>query len=500
MRRLAVLILVPALLLLAGCTKYGASLARLEDPVVMTGAQLPTLLGQAPVKVVGFAWDGSAWHQVPVQVDERDLVNPATILHRASPALLPDGSQFKILAYTQPQAALQAQGYTAWDTYTPADSDPTFDANDELSFLANDTGVSVPAGTAAPAGVQAATRAVVHVTDPIAAGQDGYLYLYAASSATPAAAGNSGVHYTFSLDSGDYRATYHMGSAALAPNNTTTPNPEHSTVVTPTYSLGFGDRWLNNGLDVTAGKVAAPTNLLERGRYQFAIGVCGRSEDTFDNVIPSSPYEAAFIVNVSGPVRGIRSYMGANSGTYTAGTDVFYPQREDSWVDLRVHTIPGVMAFDDLTTGLSGLTYSDDTAPSGVPVDGVNDALPSGVPSWQMVSSATHGSFVTVRSISTDVPSLSPSRYYLDQNPASPVPCTGDAAAWGQHGTQIAQTIACTDPTIYGGGNCPTITGQSTANRLVSTRYRYFEPSNTSATTAARLRDHALNPLQVSVQ
>src|SRR5262249_6319670 len=87
-----------------GCTRLGASLSRNEEPVVMAGSSLPKLLGAAPSHVVAFAWDGDSWHQVPVQVDERDLVNPGQILHRSTSnwAKLPDGSPFTILAYTPP--------------------------------------------------------------------------------------------------------------------------------------------------------------------------------------------------------------------------------------------------------------------------------------------------------------------------------------------------------------------------------------------------------------
>ena len=61
-------------LALSGCTRFGATLSRPSDPVVLDGSALPKLLGTSPMHVVGFAWDGSSWHQVAVQVDERDLV------------------------------------------------------------------------------------------------------------------------------------------------------------------------------------------------------------------------------------------------------------------------------------------------------------------------------------------------------------------------------------------------------------------------------------------
>ena len=63
--------MVPALLGLTGYAP-GASLTRPSDPVVLTGNALPKLLGAAPAHIVGFSLDGKQWHQIPVEVDERD--------------------------------------------------------------------------------------------------------------------------------------------------------------------------------------------------------------------------------------------------------------------------------------------------------------------------------------------------------------------------------------------------------------------------------------------
>ena len=53
----------------------------LPDPIgtILDGSTLPKLLGGDPMHVVGFAWDGKAWHQIPVQVDQRDYVSPGQI-------------------------------------------------------------------------------------------------------------------------------------------------------------------------------------------------------------------------------------------------------------------------------------------------------------------------------------------------------------------------------------------------------------------------------------
>ena len=46
-------------------------LSRLEDPVVLTGAQLSSLSGVNATDIVAFARRNDAWQQIPVQVDER---------------------------------------------------------------------------------------------------------------------------------------------------------------------------------------------------------------------------------------------------------------------------------------------------------------------------------------------------------------------------------------------------------------------------------------------
>ena len=55
-----------------------------------------------------------------------------------------------MLVYTPPSTL--TAGYSSMGTYTPADSNPTFDANDELSFLANDAGQQAGGSVGEPAG------------------------------------------------------------------------------------------------------------------------------------------------------------------------------------------------------------------------------------------------------------------------------------------------------------------------------------------------------------
>jgi hypothetical protein len=179
-----------ALLGLAGCTRFGATLSRPSDPVVLDGSALPKLLGGDPMHVVGFSWDGSAWHQVPVQIDKRDYVSPGQIYHLPSssyPTLYGTTTSYKILVYTPP--ASLSPGYTSSGTYTPSDSNPMFDANDELSFLASDTGKQANTAVASPGGVVASTREEVKATDPLNTSDVGYVYLFHSDTLTGGSAG-----------------------------------------------------------------------------------------------------------------------------------------------------------------------------------------------------------------------------------------------------------------------------------------------------------------------
>jgi hypothetical protein len=486
-RRLsAAVALVPLLLALTSCTKYGATLKPTGDPIVVEGSQAPALIGASPLHIVGFSWDGKVWHQIPIQVDERDWVSPGQILHEP-PSQWPmvSGAPYKILVYTTP--SWTSTGYRSWDTYTGQDSDPTFDANDQISFIVDDVGQQVPAGTTPP-GVDPNEGQGVEIVDPLDTSLNGWVYLYASADLTGDGVGGLGVDYTFSLDSGSYESTYAMGAGAMAPNGLSGPNPEHSTVVTPYYDLAFGDRWLNDGIGVKDDN-SPDTPMLEEARFQVASDACAQTESTFDDSVPSPPYEGGFIANIDGPVRAIRSVIGANAGAYTVATDIFYPKSQETTIDLREPAIAGVSLFDDFVTGTPTLAYSDDEN-SPVPVDGIPDAIVTAhAPAWQMISGHP-GSLITSWSTESSSPGLVTSAYELDQSSAVPLPCTGDGSAWGQSGITLTGPsgggLPCTDPVACAG-----------APTLSLHRVRYFEEAGYTAAEATAKGARAASPLEV---
>src|SRR5437868_13980225 len=71
-----------------------ASLNRPADPVVLTGASVPSLNGIPPTDLVAFRYS-EAWQQVPVQVDERAVLDYGLVYHNG-----PSG--ITALNYTDP--------------------------------------------------------------------------------------------------------------------------------------------------------------------------------------------------------------------------------------------------------------------------------------------------------------------------------------------------------------------------------------------------------------
>src|SRR5688500_3287687 len=199
--------------------------ARKAEPVVLTGAQLPTWsrlsaqgsalpwpagfldgvrdahhgtlvvppdvrTGVDPDQVVAYKWQPNAnkWIEVPVQVDERFPY----FLANANSAFAMYSAVDKELTY-------------AWDTErwnmtagscttahpagagTMADPVPTLDDDDEIGFMADNAGVKAPAATARPTGPTGA-RQEIALVDPLDPTKRRYVYLYLKSTG-PSAAG-----------------------------------------------------------------------------------------------------------------------------------------------------------------------------------------------------------------------------------------------------------------------------------------------------------------------
>jgi hypothetical protein len=384
---------------------------RSTDPAVFTGALLPSLNGVPVGDIVVFRW-ANGWAQVPVQIDQRKRVELNTVYGKPANTTNP----VNVMVYADP------------NTYVGAGSGK-LTPNDVIVIMARAIGSQTPPSFSEPAGVLHNSGVRVKAIDPLT-GAIGYFYVFRRSGTTLVPGmGRHNVTYAFGLLSGPYKTTYKFDAG---------PNPENSTVSSGSYTRHFGDRWLDDVITVKAG-TSTPADIVDRHKALFAPGACGRSEDTFDNA------EGAFIANISGPLRAIRSYIGANSGPYTERTHVFYDQREDILTDLRVHAIPSIMDFWDYSPAASGMIYMNDRNLGGVTIDGSPDTVTSGAPLWEKVS-GPQGTVTHVGRLVTNVSGLSVTNYYYDEKTNPITQCTGDAYSYGASGVWVNSGIPNTDP------------------------------------------------------
>ena len=129
MRRLA-LLSVAALVAVTGLATQagaapGSTLGRGLDPVVLTGADVPSLQNIAPNLLVAFRYSNGVWVQVPVQVDERKQVDLG-------------------LVYNQQANNVKPLSYADANTFAGPDVNPNVDPNDEIVFMAKDAGGPAP--------------------------------------------------------------------------------------------------------------------------------------------------------------------------------------------------------------------------------------------------------------------------------------------------------------------------------------------------------------------
>ena len=422
---------------------------------------MPRLHGIEPGSLVAFA-RASGWRQVPVQVDERALVD------------------YRKVRQTTSFGAFSHEAYTDPGTYAGADPDPTLDEGDEIAMMAADAGARAE-GAASPAGVDPGTRTEVRVHDPLQPGTARYLYLYETDSGLDPAAGERYVDYEFDLDSGDYKSTYDF--TGVADNGSGPPaNTEGSSVTTDFYSQSLLSRWVADELRITAGS-AGGIDILDGDKVQVSYG-CGRSELTF------SRGGGGFIVNKSGPVRAIRSYIGANSGTFTQRDHVYYERRDDMTTYLRVHPgITTISSFLDFSPAASGMSYRNSANPAGVTIDGVPDpGLDSGGGApieWEQAT-GPQGTVSSVSRVETDLPGFAPGSYFLDDSTSPSVAqCGGyaDNQAWGSSGPVFTSGGANTDPTL------------GSAYSLTGTRSAYYSEPGGSAGLATLRSEQTDTPL-----
>ncbi len=399
---------------------------------MLAGSRIAGLEGIDPGELVAYRYVGGhkrrhksrRWKRIPVQVDERAVVDFGVVPGSNAPTGTPG------TVYGTAPAGVTTLQYTDSNTWVGPDPDSTLDENDEVALMASDAGKRAPRKARRPRGTRGKGASRIRLVDAITGG-NASVYLFAAKH--DGASLPDYVSYDFHLGSGDYKSTYRRAAG---------PNPEASRVATRDYQAGFSDRWIYDQLAISAGG-ASDADILDGYKFAFAPGVCGRSERTFSDA------EGAFVVNKDGPVRAIRSYVGANSGPYTQRTDYFYRDEHVIQTDLRVHPITGLFTQTDLSSNAIGMTYRNSANPAGVPVDGHPDGVSNALAEWHQWS-GDQGTLFSADRTETTITAVAAQAHgwYLDDSTPAQTQCWGDAQALGQAGLQTTASLPSTDPRV----------------------------------------------------
>jgi hypothetical protein len=131
-----------------------------------------------------------------------------------------------------------------------------------------------------------------------------------------------------------------------------------------------------------------------------------------------------------------------------------YRNQEVVVTDLRVHAIPGVMDFIDLSSAAIGMKYQSSSLPAGVTIDGSLDAVPTTPATWEAISGPQGTVMMNVAYQSTvdlhDGTGTEVQWFQRDQTTPPEPQCFGDSSLLGAAGPTIVGGIDNTDPTVAG--------------------------------------------------
>ncbi len=461
-----------------GPSDLPGGLTRAEDPVVLTGAQVSGPGAVDARDVVAFAREANAWRQIPVQVDERLIQDFCEIYGKSS-------GRWTAEPACKTNQVVTALFYADPETFTGADPDPSLDLDDEVVFMARDAGDRVVSWSDPP-GVVPGSGVELELQD----GSDqAWVYLFdRQDAALEASAGQDYVRYTFSLNGLDYTTEYDLyGTGCGGEDATCNPTMvEDSTIEGAAYRRHFVARWMTDELRITAGD-ATGVDILDLHQSRFGPQSCGR------HVLTYSTAEGAFIANIDGPVRAIRSYLGANSGPLTQRDHIFYDRREDIVTQLRVHaTGQGIMDLLDYSEAATGMTYFNDLNPDGLTIDGVPDtANEVGLPQWEVVT-GPQGTLVMTGVIDASFEATNARFFWADDTTPDFPQCNTsttldapDDKAFGMSGVWLDGALPDTDPK------------NGSVEHTLTRRILYYQAPDLALESALSLVEGAQRPVAV---
>ncbi len=337
----ASLILALTVLCAPGTTHAGVipsfepGISRDDEPVVLTGSSLATLLGTPVDQLAVFRYDPPTGTFVPIpfQVDERLDVT------------------FDVGRQTE---------FIEEDMYDVLHlDDGLLDDQDEVAFMFSDGGPQAPAGATWPTGTgnlryETTVRDDRDPAHPVTR----WAYLFAGSA----------------LQRSPTSYVSWGGSAS-------------SSIVTSEFSLDYTDRWLLTGYRV-ASPCGSGADLIDRFKVRSRpFGLPSVDEEVVN-------LNSQYLGGLIGPIRALRYVRGAKSGTNTIHFDRVSRGRWTRIVHLRVHPLQQFDIYFDWLPRPNALFYREGLA-GPVPIDGVPDAgVNSSFAAWNLVRGPGGGMFV----------------------------------------------------------------------------------------------------------
>jgi hypothetical protein len=350
------LVIIACVVLLCQGALAGAAPRTLDrnlDPVILTGQKLSSF-AQAPLgQLFVYAYQGSAWRQIPWQFDE---VQGGKIV---------------------------------------ASEDNLLDNDDQLVFMAADTGEQAPAAAwIGDASSRQYPRYELAVSDPINPSKQGWVYVYRSATLT----------CTVTQDYASFDTAQYA-------------------VRTSQYVLGLllrkigVDRLEMNGSGI---------DILDRTKIRVAVPGFGTYSEDSDILATPLP-----TLVKDGPVRVVAALRSNGlEPVHVIGYRALFQYALDLSLPLSLSSL---RISADQTAAASGSTYYDANATAGVTVDGRPDSVPaSPATRWFQVSGTTGTAFLTV-----DYSAAGTANTYYKDDATVDAADTGDKMSYGDAGVLL---------------------------------------------------------------
>lgn len=359
----------------------------------------------APVDhVVAYRWTGTTFQEIPVQVDERF---PYFLANPDSGFAFYSGTDEELTYEWDVESWLKTAGQceATYPDGVTATQDPvaTLDDDDEIVFMADDSGPQAPAGAPGPPGT-IGPRYEVLLQDPLAPNQPRYTYLFQKPSGSRFNADNGYVDYERDANADQWidRRSFSPNDPEILGSSNTGYGPNLSgtvcdpdgtvrqstdrfprdgvTVRTDTYEWRATGRWMVREMHVTKPGTARTygEDLIDRwkGRAFQQSPDSSISLVGFEDEQVNWEANSSLLGELQGPVRAIRETWGADSGTNVTKIETFYRDAVVYRYHVRVHPIPpdGLYTSWDYNAGVA-VKYFNETKTGGVDIDGVNDDI-----------------------------------------------------------------------------------------------------------------------------